>query len=67
MEKRRVLTVREARCRAGLNQTELAKRVGLTQTVISAIECGLITVRPSHRSQWENLLQQPPGHIHFPD
>jgi len=33
--------IREARLRNGLTQTDLAKRVGLTQTAISEIERGL--------------------------
>lgn len=64
---KRKLLIQEARKSLRISQTELGKQVGVTQTIISAIENGLITVRPSHRSEWEQVLQQPPGSIHFPD
>ena len=40
-------TVQAARLRTGLTQTELAKRVGTTQTVVNRIESGSDSRTPS--------------------
>ncbi len=61
----RLLTIKEARQRLCLSQTELGKKVGQTQTTISNVENGLVAVREKDKAKWEAALNQP-GRVYFP-
>jgi predicted transcriptional regulator len=52
------MTIRVKRVRAGLSQSELAKRIGLTQALVSQIETGFYVAGPELVKRINKALQQ---------
>jgi transcriptional regulator with XRE-family HTH domain len=54
----KAITLRVKRIRAGLTQSELAKRVGLTQPLISQLERGFYIPGPELMQRINDALKQ---------
>ncbi|MEO1664998.1 MAG: helix-turn-helix transcriptional regulator [Chloroflexota bacterium] len=51
--------IRQARREAGLTQVELAKQLGITQGMVSAVENGQTTIDAHQLIEWSKALQKP--------
>ena len=52
------MTIRVKRVRVGLSQSELAKRIGLTQAIVSQIETGFYIAGPELIKRINAALEQ---------
>lgn len=58
-KKRLGARVRRARLDAGLNQAQLAERLGVLQSVISTVENGISTIDAPELPRWAQALGKP--------
>jgi transcriptional regulator with XRE-family HTH domain len=63
--------IRQARRDAGLTQVELAKALGITQGMVSAVETGQTTIDAHQLIEWGHVLGKPVPYFYlglaFPD
>jgi DNA-binding XRE family transcriptional regulator len=62
----KMLSIREARKRAGMIQADLGRLVDIPQVLVSFVENEVVTVPKRDRPTWEWALNSP-GQIQWPD